>query len=143
MSEDLSRKGDGGELGGWERKERTRTTPPFSSFTHLQTLRLFLRLLHIHPLRTNQHHTNDTPNQHTTIMRRLMIIIPKHLHSELLALRQIIPAEQVHSLRIRKSGVKGCESAFGDYKAGLGPADLEFVDCGCGRHSFGGDWKGE
>ena len=71
-------------------------------------------------------------------MRRLMIIIPKHLHSELLALRQIIPAEQVHSLRIRKSGVKGCESAFGDYKAGLGPADLEFVDCGCGRHSFGG-----
>lgn len=110
----------------------------------LQTLRLFLLLLlRIYSLRTNQHHTNDIPNHQTTIMRRLIIIIPKHLSSELLALRQIIAAEQVHSLGIRKSGVKGCESAFGDYKAELGPADLEFVGRGCGGHSFGRDWRGK
>lgn len=69
-----------------------------------------------------------------------MIRIPKRLHPELLALRQIIPAERVHSFGIRKSGVKGCKSAFDDYDAGLGPAVFEFVGNGCGRLFF---WEGK
>lgn len=68
--------------------------PSFLHSSHMD-LRLFLLLLllHIRPLRTNQHHTNESPNQQSTIMRKLMIIIPKHLYSELLALQHIIPAE--------------------------------------------------
>lgn len=73
-------------------------------------------------------------------MRRLMILIPKRLYPELLALGQIIPAEGVHSLGIRKSGVKRCESAFDDYDAGLGPADFEFIAGGCGGHFV---WRGK
>lgn len=130
--------------------DRTQTTPSLLFVLHSShDLRLFLPpppTLHIRPLRTNQHHTNESPIQQSTIMRRLMIIIPKHLYSELLALQQIMPAEQVHSLRIRKSGVKGCESAFADYEAGLRRADLEFVGRECAGHSsfffFFFDWRG-
>lgn len=98
---------------------------------------LFLLLAHIHPLRANQHHTSGILHQDTTMMGRLMIRIPKHFHPDLLALRQIIPVERVHSFGIRKSGVKGFKSAFDYYDAGLETADFEFVGGRCGGHFFG------
>ena len=98
---------------------------------------LFLLLAHIHPLRASQHHTGGIIHQDTTMIGKLMIRIPKHLQPDLLALRQIIPVERVHSFGIRTSGVKGCESAFDYYDTGLGTAGFEFVGGGCGGHFFG------
>lgn len=149
MQKDLSRIGDdGGRGGAGEAKQSSLImTKEITLMDANHTLHflhpsqannaLFLLLVHVHPLRANQHHTRGILHQDTTMIGRLMIRMPKHLHPDLLALRQIIPIGRVHSFGIRKSGVKGCESAFDYYDARLGTADFEFVAGGCGGHFFG------